>query len=67
MPIADFEIAVPATMHAAVYKGDSVVAVEQVPTPEIGAGELLVRYRIRWRRPSRAAAKPAELALAGKA
>src|SRR2546427_7706464 len=30
-------------MHAAVYKGQSVVAVEQVPTPEIGAGELLVR------------------------
>src|SRR5271167_226699 len=30
-------------MRAAVYKGDSVVAVEHVPTPEIGAGELLVR------------------------
>src|SRR5258707_925669 len=30
-------------MHAAVYKGRSVVAVEQVPTPEIGPGELLVR------------------------
>jgi L-iditol 2-dehydrogenase len=30
-------------MHAAVYKGDSVVAVEQVPTPEIGPGELLIR------------------------
>src|ERR1700694_1417850 len=30
-------------MRAAVYKGDSVVAVEQIPTPEIGAGELLVR------------------------
>src|SRR5205823_1758330 len=30
-------------MHAAVYKGQSVVAVEQVPTPEIGPGELLVR------------------------
>jgi L-iditol 2-dehydrogenase len=43
LPIADFEIAVPATMRAAVYKGDGVVAVEQVPTPEIGAGELLVR------------------------
>ena len=43
MPVADFEIAVPATMRAAVYKGDSVVAVEQVPTPGIGAGELLVR------------------------
>ena len=46
MPIADFEIAVPATMHAAVYKGGGVVAVEQVPTPEIGAGELLVRVEV---------------------
>lgn len=46
MPIADFEIAVPATMQAAVYKGDSLVAVEQVPTPEIGAGELLVRVEV---------------------
>ena len=43
MPIADFEIAVPLTMHAAVYKGDSVVTVERVPTPAIGSGELLVR------------------------
>ena len=43
MPIADFEIAVPATMRAAVYKGEGIVSVEQVPTPEIGAGELLVR------------------------
>ena len=43
MPVADFEIAVPATMRAAVYKGDSVVDVEQIPTPEIGPGELLVR------------------------
>jgi L-iditol 2-dehydrogenase len=30
-------------MHAAVYKGHSVVAVEQVPIPEIGPGEILVR------------------------
>jgi len=43
LPVADFEIAVPATMRAAVYKGDSVVDVEQIPTPEIGPGELLVR------------------------
>jgi len=43
LAIADFEIGVPPTMRAAVYKGDSVVAVEHVPTPEIGAGELLVR------------------------
>ncbi|MBI3207845.1 MAG: alcohol dehydrogenase catalytic domain-containing protein [Candidatus Solibacter usitatus] len=30
-------------MRAAVYKGDSIVAVESVPTPGIGRGELLVR------------------------
>lgn len=30
-------------MHAAVYRGDSRVAVEEVPLPEIGPGELLVR------------------------
>ncbi len=30
-------------MQAAVYKGQSLVSVEQVPTPEIGPGELLVR------------------------
>src|SRR5512137_2021486 len=30
-------------MRAAVYRGDSTVVVESVPTPEIGPGELLVR------------------------
>ena len=30
-------------MQAAVYRGTSVVAVEQVPTPEIGPGEILIR------------------------
>jgi len=30
-------------MHAAVYRGASVVNVEEVPTPEIGPGEILVR------------------------
>ncbi|HEY4362382.1 MAG TPA: alcohol dehydrogenase catalytic domain-containing protein [Bryobacteraceae bacterium] len=30
-------------MQAAVYKGSSVVAVESVPVPEIGAGEILIR------------------------
>lgn len=30
-------------MSAAVYKGQSVVSVEQVPTPGIGPGEILVR------------------------
>jgi len=39
--VSDF--AVPAAMQAAVYRGSSVVAVEQVPTPEIGPGEILVR------------------------
>ncbi len=32
-----------ATMKAAVYKGESVVEVESVPIPEIGAGEILIR------------------------
>ena len=31
------------TMHAAVYKGASVVEVESIPVPEIGAGEVLIR------------------------
>lgn len=44
MPTLDSEIiAPPATMHAAVYTGDSKISVEPVPTPQIGPGELLVR------------------------
>ncbi len=43
MPTADSELAVPSVMQAAVYRGESVVAVEEVPVPPIGAGELLVR------------------------
>ncbi|HWQ53255.1 MAG TPA: zinc-dependent dehydrogenase [Bryobacteraceae bacterium] len=43
MPIADSDVGVPSMMHAAVYKGKSVVEVEEVPTPSIGAGEILVR------------------------
>jgi L-iditol 2-dehydrogenase len=53
LPIADSErrsdaaavedLAIPRTMHAAVYKGQSAVDVEEVPTPEIGTGEMLVR------------------------
>ena len=31
------------TMSAAVYRGLSTIAVEQVPVPEIGAGEILIR------------------------
>jgi L-iditol 2-dehydrogenase len=30
-------------MHAAVYRGKSVVDVEEIPTPAIGAGEILIR------------------------
>ncbi|MFN7993608.1 MAG: zinc-dependent dehydrogenase [Bryobacteraceae bacterium] len=43
MPAADSDWTIPPTMHAAVYKGQSVVSVEQVPIPEIGPGEILVR------------------------
>jgi L-iditol 2-dehydrogenase len=35
--------AIPATMQAAVYRGQGMVQVEEVPTPSIGPGELLVR------------------------
>ena len=34
---------IPATMHAAVYRGVNDVRVETVPVPKIGGGELLVR------------------------
>lgn len=34
---------VAATMRAAVYKGAGTVAVEQVPVPSIGPGEILIR------------------------
>ena len=37
------DCAIPVTMRAAVYRGESTVRVEEVPTPAIGAGELLVR------------------------
>jgi len=30
-------------MHAAVYRGQGVVSVEEVPTPAIGPGEILIR------------------------
>ena len=44
MPTADFEPSViPTTMHAAVYRGSSVVRVEEIPTPAIGPGEILIR------------------------
>ncbi|HLI83783.1 MAG TPA: zinc-dependent dehydrogenase [Bryobacteraceae bacterium] len=37
------ECAIPATMQAAVYRGAGKVEVEEVATPEIGPGEILVR------------------------
>jgi L-iditol 2-dehydrogenase len=30
-------------MHAAVYRGSGLIGVEEVPTPEIGPGEILIR------------------------
>jgi L-iditol 2-dehydrogenase len=47
LPTADSRLATAesalSTMHAAVYKGASVVAVESLPVPEIGPGEVLIR------------------------
>jgi len=44
LPIADSELSsIPETMHAAVYRGESRIAVEVVPTPAIQPGEILVR------------------------
>ena len=44
MPTADSDVsAIPETMHAAVYRGSSIVNVEEIPTPAIGAGEILIR------------------------
>ncbi len=34
---------VPASMRAAIYRGNSTIEVAEVPVPEIGPGELLVR------------------------
>lgn len=34
---------IPGKMRAAVYRGNSVVSVDTVDTPEIGAGEILIR------------------------
>jgi L-iditol 2-dehydrogenase len=44
LPIADFELsAIPETMHAAVYRGESRIAVEEIPIPVIQPGEILIR------------------------
>lgn len=42
MPTADTD-SVPATMQAAVYRGRSFVSVDEIPTPGVAAGEILVR------------------------
>src|SRR5512146_172404 len=34
---------IPRTMQAAVYRGINEVRLEEVPVPEIGAGEILIR------------------------
>jgi L-iditol 2-dehydrogenase len=44
LPICDSEVnAIPETMHAAVYRGQSLVSVEEIPTPAILPGEILIR------------------------
>jgi NADPH:quinone reductase-like Zn-dependent oxidoreductase len=44
LPTADSNgFVIPETMHAAVYRGASVVNVEEIPTPAIGPGEILIR------------------------
>lgn len=43
LPIADSELRVPPTMHAAVYRGGGAVSIEEIDTPVVGPGELLVR------------------------
>jgi L-iditol 2-dehydrogenase len=41
--IAGSDISVPATMQAAVYRGSGSIAVEEIPTPVVGPGEILIR------------------------
>jgi len=41
--VANSDTHIPATMRAAVYRGQGQIRVETVPTPAIGPGELLVR------------------------
>jgi L-iditol 2-dehydrogenase len=43
LQIASSETTVPASMKAAVYKGQSTICVEDVSVPQIGPGELLIR------------------------
>ena len=43
MQAAVSSLAVPATMQAAVYTGNRAVAVQEIPVPRIGSGEILLR------------------------
>ena len=43
MPTAISETEIPSNMRAAVYRGKSVVSVDEVGIPEIGSGEILIR------------------------
>ncbi len=43
MPTVVSELEVPSNMRAAVYRGKSVVSVDEVGIPEIGSGEILIR------------------------
>jgi len=44
LPIADSDVrAIPLTMHAAVYRGNGAISVDEIPTPAIGPGELLIQ------------------------
>src|SRR3982750_889307 len=44
LSVADFSLStIPEMMHAAVYRGESTVNVEEIPTPAIEPGEILIR------------------------
>jgi L-iditol 2-dehydrogenase len=43
LPIVVSDMAIPDNMRAAVYRGSSVVSVDEVHTPDIGGGEILIR------------------------
>jgi L-iditol 2-dehydrogenase len=46
LPAADSDVsAIPDIMRAAVYRGSSTITIEEVPTPRIGPGEILVRVQ----------------------
>jgi L-iditol 2-dehydrogenase len=40
---ASDDLSIPGTMRAAVYRGERSIAVEEIPTPQIGPGEILIR------------------------